>query len=51
MDHSIYSYLRRRSTEELKNIIVMCQTNSEDEYYLEILSIAEKILISRTSER
>ena len=49
MDHSIYGYLCRRSTEELNRIIAMCQANLEDSYYAEILAIAENILASRVS--
>lgn len=35
MDHSIYSYLRRRSLEELEVILDMCETNREQYGYLE----------------
>ena len=35
MDHSVYSYLRRRSLEELEVILDMCETNREQYGYLE----------------
>lgn len=44
MDHSIYGYLSRRSKEELEQIIAMYGHLRENDYYEEILTMAERLL-------
>lgn len=50
MDHSIFGYLSRRNTEELKQIIALCQTEPDSEYYAEIESLAKVLLTAQLSE-
>lgn len=50
MDLSVYGYLSRRTKEELERIIAMYRPLKGDDYYKEILAIAEHFLQERISE-
>lgn len=47
MDHSLHSYLKRRSNQELENILIMLQASARDDYEEQIVDMVTKILESR----
>ena len=49
MDHSIFGYLTRRNAEELRQIIALCQAESDNEDYAEIQAFAQKLLALQQS--
>ena len=47
MSHSIYSYLQRRTTEELENILILYMADTESELSREVVRMTMGILAER----
>ena len=47
MSHSLYCYLKRRTTEELKNILHLCVDDVESAINREVVRLTVNILLER----
>ena len=50
MNHSMYSYLKRRSTEELENVLQLCIGDESSGINTEVIKLTVQILCERNSD-